>query len=274
MKTTIKLAGLKRNHDSGNGRLYVHELGNPKQTFVLMDDGAGMASWGLTRFNLYTCAKPFSEPASQLHNVSWELTTENGKDIGSFFNKLSSDNQVKTLSVKEELETKFKSEKAIGIHYAEYGTMTPMNDLSEEEQETADIYAYLPNNEEMGKCTNCAVYVAEQYPGRAEVYGFLCENNPECTHKAVTDAFGHDFCVIDNRYIVDFWVSLYAGYEQQSIYDLQDKNDQAKIKQIYGNPEKWSVMINSSFASHDDSNFPENLRIKRPDFRSNSELTI
>ncbi|EGR2217241.1 hypothetical protein NI385_27910 (plasmid) [Vibrio parahaemolyticus] len=273
MSTTIKLAGLKRNLDSGNGRLYVHELGNPSKTFVLLDEGEAMASWGLKRFNLYTCAKPFSEPASQLQNVNWELTTEHGKDINCFFNGLSSDNQVKVLSIKEELENKFRTEQAIGIHYAEYGSMIPADQFSEEEKEKTDIYAFLPNDEEMGRCTNCALYVAEQYPGRSEVYGFYCEDNPECTHKEVTSAFGHDFCVIDNRYIVDFWVSLYTGSEQQSVFDLEDKNDHAKIKQIYGNPERWSVMVDGSFVKYNDHKFPENLRVKRVEVKE-SELSI
>lgn len=273
MKKRIKLAGLNKNLDSGNGRLYVHEVGNPSNTFVLQDEGEAMAKWGLNRFNLYTCSKPFSEPANQLTEVKWELTTEKRSDINCFFNGLSSDNQTKTLSVKEELESKFGSEQSIGIHYAEYGSMIPAEEFSEEEKEQTDIYAFLPNDEEMGRCTNCALYVAEQYPGRAEVYGFYCEDNPKCTHKAITDANGHDFCIIDKRYIVDFWVSLYTGYEKQSVYDLHDKSDQLKIRQIYGDPEKWSVMQNDSFIRYDDHRFPEDLRINRVKVRE-LELSI
>ena len=122
---------------------------------------------------------------------------------------------------KAALANLFPSEEEIGVTYEE-----------------PDGYAILPGFGEMGRCTNCAHFAVHRV-GRGSVRGFLIQNNSSVTHDAVLVAGGHDFAVIDNRYIIDLWISLYTGEEMQVVYDLRDPVDQGKIQEIYGDPEKW-----------------------------------
>lgn len=129
---------------------------------------------------------------------------------------------------KASLAEMFKDEKACGIYYS---------DIYHEGEE----WAMLPTHQEMGKCTNCAWYVVKRI-GRGRVMGFYAENMPNYTYEPVRDCFGHDFAVIDDRYIVDLWLSLYAGKEKQTVYDMKDPQDIPKIKKIYGDPAYWKDM--------------------------------
>nr|WP_229649525.1 hypothetical protein [Vibrio splendidus]MCC4880854.1 hypothetical protein [Vibrio splendidus] len=95
----ITLAGYEKNHDKGNCRLYAHEAGNRDNNFVIIDNGDGMTKWGLPRFEVCTCAKPFSEPCTPISG-NWELVTEKGADIGSFFHGLSKDIHIKPDEIK------------------------------------------------------------------------------------------------------------------------------------------------------------------------------
>ncbi|MFK5947229.1 MAG: hypothetical protein QM500_00475 [Methylococcales bacterium] len=125
--------------------------------------------------------------------------------------------------IKTELEELFKSEDSIGIVY--------------KSDEYNDEAAYLPDGNQMGNCTNCAKYVISSV-GRGEIYGFLVEHNP-ITHEMINISGGHDFAIIDERYIVDPWISLYTGHETQTVYDMQLEKDHEKITEIYGNPSNW-----------------------------------
>lgn len=269
MNSQIKLLGFLNNYDETNKRLYVYSIINPMQNFVIVEE----KEQNRTQFNLYLCKENGSEPGEKIENKNWILLTEKAEKIGPFFNKLSSKNQFDLTSIKKELEERYSSEEKIGVFYADYETLTPKNEIPENELEKADIYAFLPNSEEMGRCTNCANLVAKHYKGISDVYGFLCEDNPECTSKGVTSAGGHDFCLIDKRYIVDLWISHYAGEEDKTVYDLQDRNDKDKIKELYGDPAKWSVMVNSHFVHFDDKDFPPEKRITRQEVKY-SELIL
>jgi hypothetical protein len=81
--------------------------------------------------------------------------------------------------------------------------------------------------------------VAEALPGRGRVRGFWVDDNPEATDVAsVCD--GHDFAVVDDRYVVDGWAVHVEGITKQVVWDLKDSMEQAKILRLYGRPEKWT----------------------------------
>lgn len=124
-----------------------------------------------------------------------------------------------------ELQAMFATEAACGIYYA------PM------EGGRLDV-AWLPNGEEMGRCTNCAWYVVDRL-NEGDVYGFYTDDNPVVTHREILGCGGHDFAVIGNRYIVDIWVSLYNGAEEQVVYDLGNSADADKIRALYGDTRRW-----------------------------------
>jgi len=121
------------------------------------------------------------------------------------------------------LKQKFCSEDSIGITYDDEHNI-----------------ALLPDGTEMGNCTNCARYVIKEL-GRGDVYGFSTDDNP-VESEQVEAAGGHDFALIDGRFIVDIWISLYTGAEDQIVFDLLDDNDAKKTSEIFGNTELWKVL--------------------------------
>ncbi|MDD5510464.1 MAG: ArdC-like ssDNA-binding domain-containing protein [Dehalococcoidales bacterium] len=128
-----------------------------------------------------------------------------------------------TLITKAQLTEMFKDERTCGICYDPEGA------------------AHLPSGLEMGQCTNCAWYVVERL-GRGQVYGFSVEDIPGYSYRPISIVGGHDFAVIDDRYIVDLWLSLYAGEEKQIVFDMQDPIDQDKIKRIYSDRKHWKIL--------------------------------
>lgn len=161
----------------------------------------------------------------------------------------------------------FKDESALGIRYFEdEDAEGPEHDPIENDklEEPLDLIAYLPDDfGQMGICTNCARYIVSKLEaGRGEVYGFTVEDN-HVESDEVQACFGHDFAVIDNRYIVDAWISVYSGTDKQIVFDMEDSNDAAKIKHYFGDPGKWAYLDEKKgFIRAVDENFPEDKRIK------------
>ena len=129
---------------------------------------------------------------------------------------------------KASLAEMFKDDKACGVYVST-------------EFHPGEEWAMLPTHHEMGNCTNCARYAVKRV-GRGRVFGFFSEDMPNYTYDEVLNCGGHDFAVIDDRYIVDLWLSLYAGKEKQTVYDMKDPRDIPKIKKIYGDPAYWKDM--------------------------------
>lgn len=126
-----------------------------------------------------------------------------------------------------ELQMMFATEEACGIYYAPASPQWGGDDI-----------AYLPTHQEMGRCTNCAWYVVDRL-NEGDVWGFLVKDNPTVSHEAIIVCGGHDFAVVGNRYIVDIWISLYTGCEEQIVFDLGNPADADKIQAIFGDPKCW-----------------------------------
>ena len=119
----------------------------------------------------------------------------------------------------------FQSEESMGVYYQEL---------------PCDTLAMLPfDSGDFGTCTNSARMIVGQL-GRGEVCGFSQEDNPTANAHYFND--GHDFAVIDNRLVVDPWISHYTGYRTKSVYDLLEDADE--IREIYGDPNCWRVLFN------------------------------
>ena len=168
-------------------------------------------------------------------------------------------------SLKETLESTFGSEDALGIYYAD-----AVSGLSESEHEEYhplpyDEIAYLPNGEQMGICTNNAHYIAETLSNdyTVRVFGFLSENNP-VKNEEIMEVGGHDFAVVNDRYIVDPWLSVFAGESNQTVFDLKDPKDRKLAQHYYGDPGKWSIYQRdpngmSGFLKPDDPQYPKSI---------------
>ncbi len=96
------------------------------------------------------------------------------------------------------------------------------------------------------QCTGYACAIRDKLgEGRVRVRGFFQGDNPGTIFGGRDPQFdpvadGHDFAVVDDRYIVDPWVTEFVGGIDQGVYDLLDPADRDMISRIYGDPEKWS----------------------------------
>ena len=64
-------------------------------------------------------------------------------------------------------------------------------------------------------------------------YGYFSEDNP--TAELGRNEGGHDFLVVDDEWLVDFWAAAY--YQERPIFNL--KKDAAEIARLYGDRRKW-----------------------------------
>ncbi|WP_425263346.1 hypothetical protein [Vibrio owensii] len=174
--------------------------------------------------------------------------------------------------IKQELIDRFSSEASCGIYYEDIVSGENKEDVDPALHDSDDyeFYAYLPDGEEMGRCTNCANWIKSLYGKRADVYGFMVEDNPNCSSRILNIVGGHDFAVIDQRYIVDIWISLYSNEEQQVIFDLCDQADNEKIRTIYGNPKCWSY-LDDVFIAPSSKDYPISKKIS---LATNSEPSL
>lgn len=125
----------------------------------------------------------------------------------------------------DSLCARFRDARAIGI-------------FLEENQTDDHGPVRLPNGEPISNDTACARYVVDLL-GEGEVMGFLVEDNPECCHPAVLAEEGHDFALIQRRYIVDLWMRFATGWQSPPVYDIHNPAHAGPIQGIYGNPAAW-----------------------------------
>ncbi|MFK4136739.1 hypothetical protein ACI2KR_31400 [Pseudomonas luteola] len=161
---------------------------------------------------------------------------------------------------KQLLSERFQSEEQIGVYYANFETGERREEFKGSDDEYEES-AHLPDGNRMSRCTNCAHWVVAHL-STGDVYGFLAEDNPViCEH--INSAGGHDFALIGKRYIVDIWISLYSGADDQTVFDLKDPKDRDKVKAIYGDPSRWGYCdpITKNFIKPDHHDYPSNKRI-------------
>lgn len=114
------------------------------------------------------------------------------------------------------------------------GTQFPENEAS-----------HFPNGDEAVNCTNCAKRIIEMNDGQGEIYGWEDGTNPTSvvsgpTHGAMNDrGQGHDFAVIDGRYLVDAWAKNVEMSSDRAVFDLNDPADVAEVRRLFGDPTKW-----------------------------------
>ncbi len=125
------------------------------------------------------------------------------------------------------------------ITFAEYDRR--WGHLSWEDQPAGE--SQFPDGSSATVCTNYAIQIARAYPGRVRIMGFANEDNP--TSKVAQDELhpgGHDFAILDDRFLIDPWVRLVAGANDVIVFDLTDPQDQAAVLVWYGPQSCWSVV--------------------------------
>lgn len=101
-----------------------------------------------------------------------------------------------------------------------------------------------PNGWDHVICTSWAVDLRDRLgPDRVEVVGFLEEDNPGSA--IAVECEGHDFALVDGRYIADgwlVWIAVNLPFPERvypGIYDLENPEDKAEIERLYGDRTKW-----------------------------------
>lgn len=103
--------------------------------------------------------------------------------------------------------------------------------------EHVDGEYFFPDGSRSVVCTNWMIYARRLLGDRVEFYGYLNEKNPGAC--AAPLGSGHDFAIVDNRYIVDGWVKHVTCVSDRSVFDMRDPRDQPIVKDLYGDPFSW-----------------------------------
>ncbi len=91
-----------------------------------------------------------------------------------------------------------------------------------------------------GICTHSAIQVARAFSG--VVLGYLAEDNPVAElGEAYTQ--GHDFAIIDERWLVDFWAWRTTDLLDLPFLDLEAPIDLSIATRLYGNGRHWDVVL-------------------------------
>lgn len=105
------------------------------------------------------------------------------------------------------------------------------------DHETDDGWLF-PDGSRSSECTNWAAYVRRVLGHRAQLFGFFCEDNPRATGMAAL-AEGHDFAVLDERWILDGWMVHVAGVFEDPIIDMLNPANQRMLEVFYGDRCCW-----------------------------------
>lgn len=95
-----------------------------------------------------------------------------------------------------------------------------------------DEEAHFPDGSPVTLCWGGADQVVRDFKGTR--FGF---HEREDIENSDTQG-GHDFAVVDGRFIVDHWLKHVVG-SQRGVFDMQDPRDAQLIKHYYGDPSQW-----------------------------------
>lgn len=81
--------------------------------------------------------------------------------------------------------------------------------------------------------------IARHFGGK--VFGYRAEDNPTARRGALDE--GYDFCMIDDRWIVDFRSDLPPDPEEADmLFDLHDSHERDRAAELFGNPSMWELV--------------------------------
>lgn len=87
-----------------------------------------------------------------------------------------------------------------------------------------------------GHCTDGARRVVQAFGG--QVVGYFASDNPTALiGHAYCD--GHDFALVNGRFVVDYWAFRVAMIIDRPVFDLKNQRDRLQIVQYYGCESNW-----------------------------------
>jgi hypothetical protein len=108
-----------------------------------------------------------------------------------------------------------------------------------------------PDGSAIAICSNWAQYVRRIEGQRAELFGFYSHAVPESLIARL--CFGHDFAVVDGRYLVDGWVKDIECLSAFAVFDLDDPATADEILRLYGPRAKWPRNLGLEAAVDDEA---------------------
>ena len=87
------------------------------------------------------------------------------------------------------------------------------------------------------RCTDSALKVVREFGGR--IVGYYASDNPTA---AIGEPHceGHDFAIVANRFLVDYWAYRIAGIAERPVFDMSDSDECARMKVLYGSRKAWA----------------------------------
>lgn len=87
-------------------------------------------------------------------------------------------------------------------------------------------------------CSNWARYAMRIHGAdRCQIFGFFYEEMPQ---SAIAREYGgHDFAVVDGRYLVDGWARHVACITTTAVFDLDDPANLDEVTRLFGPREIW-----------------------------------
>jgi hypothetical protein len=155
-------------------------------------------------------------------------------------------------SFKVDMELRFGSDAALGVWFRteEDGsalTLAQHDALYEKlgRDRMPAVESLFPDGHSAITCTHYAAQIFKgMEPGRAQIWGFANDDNPQSrVAREEIHPGGHDFAVVDDRYLVDPWIRLVASASDQIVYDLKNTADAALALDIYGPRENWGRLV-------------------------------
>ena len=93
------------------------------------------------------------------------------------------------------------------------------------------------NGGQCGVCTDSAMRLAAQFGG--VVIGYFASDNPSAAIGEPITA-GHDFAIIDERWVVDYWSWRVTDLMSNPILDLHVRSDRHMVHRLFGDTAQWS----------------------------------
>lgn len=101
-----------------------------------------------------------------------------------------------------------------------------------------DEGAKFPNGDPWAFCWSWANDLQQRLGGeRVRRFGFDGDENE--TSEIGQLAGGHDFAIVDGRYIVDGWAANVEYLHKTGVLDLEDESEFADIERLFGDPRTW-----------------------------------
>lgn len=142
-----------------------------------------------------------------------------------------------------QMEALFGTEEALGVWFRlDNGTRLTLEEYNAQAA-AGDMPAassYLRTGGSAVCCTDYASLIYWALPSRVQIVGFVNEANP--TSRIARERIhpgGHDFALIDGRYIVDPWPRFVPMVFDQMVFDLEHEADAALALDIYGPRAYW-----------------------------------